>query len=171
MPTLGFKATKLFFDRPAVISAVDRATLRQLSTFGRFVRRRARSSIRKRKKVSKPGEPPSSHKSSEPNLRTIFYAYEPANRSVIIGPVKLDFIGNDVQPAKGTRPELLEEGGDANVQQVQLSGGRWVRPNKKTKGGRRNKRTRRVQIKARPFMGPAFQQEFPQAAGLFQDQI
>lgn len=50
-----------FFDRKAVLAAVDKATLRVLSKFGAFVRRRAKSSIRKRKKASPPGQPPSSH--------------------------------------------------------------------------------------------------------------
>ena len=53
------KAAKgLFFDRARVINAVDRTTRRNLSRFGAFVRQRARSSIRTRKRISEPGQPP-----------------------------------------------------------------------------------------------------------------
>jgi hypothetical protein len=44
---------KTFFDRKAVINAVDKAELRVLKKFGAFVRRRSRSSIRK--KTNDPG--------------------------------------------------------------------------------------------------------------------
>src|SRR5690606_6172596 len=59
-PVSGMKITELFFDRKAVTSRVDKATRKVLSRFGAFVRRTARSSIRKRKKTSQPGSPPSS---------------------------------------------------------------------------------------------------------------
>ena len=53
------KAAKgLFFDRARVINTVDRTTRRNLSRFGSFVRQRARSSIRARKRISEPGLPP-----------------------------------------------------------------------------------------------------------------
>ena len=45
-----FEMTQLFFDSKKVRRSVDRATRRVLSRFGSFVRRTARSSIRKRKK-------------------------------------------------------------------------------------------------------------------------
>ena len=56
-----FEFKQLFFDRQAVISKVDAATRRVLSKFGAFVRRSAKSSIRKLKKPAPPGHPPSSH--------------------------------------------------------------------------------------------------------------
>ncbi|HOM77081.1 MAG TPA: hypothetical protein PLE88_11240, partial [Anaerohalosphaeraceae bacterium] len=55
------KITHLFFDSPKVIRAVDKSTRKVLSRFGAFVRRTAKQSIRKRKKSSTPGTPPSSH--------------------------------------------------------------------------------------------------------------
>jgi len=55
-----FDITNMFFDSKKVVSATDRATRRVLSRFGAFVRRTAKQSIRKRKKVSQPGSPPSS---------------------------------------------------------------------------------------------------------------
>jgi len=56
-----FDITTMFFDSKKVVSATDRATRRVLSRFGAFVRRTAKQSIRKRKKVSQAGNPPSSH--------------------------------------------------------------------------------------------------------------
>jgi len=55
------QAKGMFFDRKAVTSAVDRTERRVLSRFGAFVRRGAKSSIRKRKRAAEAGMPPSSH--------------------------------------------------------------------------------------------------------------
>ena len=51
---------EMFFDAKKVTSAVDTATRKVLSKFGAYVRTNARHSIRKRKGVSRPGQPPSS---------------------------------------------------------------------------------------------------------------
>ena len=87
MPAIGMKlnqAKGLFFDRQPVLNAVSRSERRVLSKFGAFVRRGARSSIRKRKSVSEPGSPPSSHTGLLRKM--IFFVYEPARASVVIGP-------------------------------------------------------------------------------------
>lgn len=170
---LGLDAKRAFFDRPAVINAVDKATLRTLSRFGAFVRRRARSSIRFRKRVSAAGSPPSSHSKSEPNIRTILFAYDKSNRSVVIGPLRFNGKRTGIKATKGTVPELLEEGGEIAVEEVQLSGGLWTRPNRGLLRlqGQRPRRTRRATIKARPFMGPAFAYEKIKAAGLYKDEV
>lgn len=92
---------KSFFDRPEVERAVKRGKRQSLSRFGAFVRRRARSSIRKRKKIAEPFKPPSSHEGSLRKL--IFFAYDSSRDSVVIGPLPLNrFTGV---------PRLLEEGG------------------------------------------------------------
>lgn len=96
------EAKGMFFDRPAVMSATDRAQRKVLSRFGAFVRRTARSSIRKRKKPSPPGQPPSSHEGTL--KKHIYFLYSPNSRSVIIGPVLLRAKGTDA-------PRVLEEGG------------------------------------------------------------
>jgi len=127
----------LFFDRKAVQNAADRATRRVLSRFGAFVRRGARSSIRKRKKPSEPGRPPSSHTGLL--KRFIFFGYEPRRRSVVIGPVRLNQMVGDA-------PAALEHGGTSRV----VTGSR-----------RRGRRVRSVTIRPRPFMGPAFEREMP----------
>jgi len=123
------RAQALFFDRPQVKRAVDRATARALSRSGGMIRITARRSIRRRKRASAPGQPPSSPTGI---LReSIFYAFDPRKRSVAIGPVRLGRRAGDGGSA-GTVPALLEGGGRV----------------------RRKRRTHRYQ--ARPFMGPAF---------------
>jgi hypothetical protein len=95
------QAKAAFFDRDAIKKAADRGTRRALSKFGAFVRTRARSSIRKRKAISKPGAPPSSHTGT---LRKgILFGYDAARKSVVIGPVLLG--------SQNGAPERLEEGG------------------------------------------------------------
>ena len=103
----GFEITKLFFDKKAVTNRVDAGTRRVLSKFGAFVRRTAQSSIRKRKRISNPGEPPSSHIGLLKKF--IFFGYDPSARSVVIGPVWLS------QKGRGEAPALLEHGGLGKV--------------------------------------------------------
>jgi hypothetical protein len=140
---IGFEITKLFFDKKAVRDNVDRGTRRVLSRFGAFVRRTARSSIRKRKKVSEPGAQPSSHIGLLKKF--IYFGYDPSARSVVIGPVRLS------QNGRGEAPELLEHGGTATLE-------------------RRGKRVR-AKYKQRPFMGPAFEKEQPKLPAMWRDSV
>lgn len=92
-----------FLDRPAVQDALTRANKRVLGKAGAFVRTSARRSIRKRKAVSQPGSPPSSHNGL---LRDgIVFGYDAARETVVVGPRKLRTRGGD-----GT-PTALEFGG------------------------------------------------------------
>lgn len=75
----------VFFDKQTVLNATDKATRQALSKFGAFVRTRARSSIRSRKKISRPGQPPSSH--SGHLKRLIYFGYDKPNKSVVVGPL------------------------------------------------------------------------------------
>lgn len=102
MIQIDFKA--LLFDRPAVLSAVDKATRRVLSRFGAFVRTTARHSIRRKKGASAPGSPPHSHEGSL--RRLIYFGYDPSKRSVVVGPVPF---------GKGEAPALLEHGGTTTL--------------------------------------------------------
>ena len=77
--------TFVFFDKPAVDKAVDAGTKRALSKFGAYVRTRAKTSIRKRKAISVPGNPPSSHTGHLKKL--IYFGYDQAKRSVVVGPL------------------------------------------------------------------------------------
>jgi hypothetical protein len=131
-----------FFDRAAVTSAVDRATRQGLSKFGAYVRQRARWSIRKRKAISRPGEPPSSHEGSL--RRLIYFAYDRERASVVIGPT---LFGNGPSV-----PALLEYGGEV------------------ARRGPRGKR-RPVRYLARPYMEPAFRKELPSAPDLLKNKV
>lgn len=128
---------KNFFDRKAVIAAIDRDLKKALSKFGAFVRTRARSSIRKAPRavvngkrtkaqaVSPPGRPPYSHTGDL--KRFIYFSFDPVRKSVVIGPV--------LKAGGGEAPALLEYGG----------------------AGRKGK------YAARPYMRPAFAAELPNA--------
>lgn len=98
----GTRATRFWFDSAAVLRRLDAAKRRELSRFGYLVMRNARESIRKRKRNSRPGQPPSNRTGLLKSF--IFYAYNPDSRSVVIGPAKLPAARDNV-------PELLEYGG------------------------------------------------------------
>ena len=140
------RMTRFFFDRKGVRNRVDAATRKVLSRFGAYVRRTARSSIRKRKKPSQPGKPPSSHTGLL--KRFIFFGYDLSRKSVVIGPARLSERG------RGEAPSILEYGGATMV----------------TTRGRKKKR-KRSRIRARPFMGPAFEKERPQLPAMWRDSV
>lgn len=152
MATVGFNKKQFFFDRQIVIDAVGRASAKNLSKAGSFIRRSARSSLRRRKKVSPPGEPPSVHTQDRvATLKNIWFVFDPAQRSVVIGPLKLN--GSRLEGSNRTTvPSLHELGGTAVV------------------GGRR-KRKRRAKYAPRPFMGPAMERELPKFAGLWANSV
>jgi hypothetical protein len=146
---IGFKinqAKGMFFDAPAVVRAVDSATRKVLSKFGAFVRTAARSSIRKRKRISEPGQPPSSHTGLL--KRFIFFGYDTARRSVVIGPTRLN-------STSGTAPGSLEHGGATAVST--------------RRRGRRV--TVRAKVSARPYMGPALQRELPKLPAMWANSV
>jgi hypothetical protein len=148
---IGFEIKNLFFDRNVVKRKTDTAARRVLSRFGAFVRRSARSSIRRRKRPSPPGSPPSSHTGL---LRKfIFFGYEPDKRSVVIGPVRLS------QNGRGEAPSLLEHGGTATLDRRG--------PSTSLRADKR-KRTR---YRPRPFMGPAFEKERPKLPAMWAGSI
>ena len=140
---IGFEIKQLFFDREAVTSRVDPATRKVLSKFGAFVRRTAKGSIRRRRKAAPPGSPPSSHTGLLKKF--IFFGYDPEQRSVVIGPTRLDRRG------QGEAPSLLEYGGQTTLV-------RW---------GKRERATYR----ARPYMGPAFEKEQPKLPAMWRDSV
>lgn len=122
----------MFFDRPKVARAVDRAKRRVLSKAGAFIRQRARTSIRPRKRTSRPGEPPTSHTGLL--RRFIFFGYDRQRESVVVGPVGF---------RRSKAPHVLEVGGRTQVES--------------RRGGKGRKRT--VRIAARPYMAPALEKE------------
>jgi hypothetical protein len=100
---LTLKAKDFFFDRKTVQRALVPAKRKFLSKVGAFVRRSAQTSMRYRKGPSKPGSPPSAHKERGALLRKLlWFAYDPSNDSVVVGPVAT---------RKAEAPRLNEFGG------------------------------------------------------------
>lgn len=100
----GSKITKLFFDAPAVLKAIDNADRKSLSRIGSFLRTRIRSSMKVRKEASEPGKAPSAHTRKLKDLT--YFSFDPVTRSVVVGPVKF---------RKGTAPRDLEQGGITTI--------------------------------------------------------
>ena len=153
MAMVGFNQKQMFFDRQAVIDAVGRANARNLSRAGSFIRRAARSSLRKRKRVSEPGQPPSVHTQDRvATLKNIWFVFERRRASVVVGPLRLN--GSTLQGSnRATVPELHELGGSAVLE------------------SRKTKRRRRARYAPRPFMGPAIKRELPKFEGLWANSV
>lgn len=138
------EAKALFFDRPAVMRMMTKKERSVLSRFGAFVRRRAKSSIKisRTNETSEPGEVPKGHTGQ---LRSqIYFAADPGKRSVVIGPT---LFGTKT----GEELSALEQGGMSTM--TESAGGAA-------------RRRRRVYVRARPFMLPAFKSELPQVASM-----
>lgn len=133
-----------FFDRAKVANKLALAERRNLSRAGAYVRQRARSSIRRRKRTAEPGQPPSSHEGS---LRLILFAYQDQSHSVIVGPVRLHGSREGA-----TVPALLERGG--TVRRVDRTG-----------------KLRTLRYRAFPFMGPALAAERAKLAKLWENAV
>lgn len=149
-----------FFDRQTVLRPHERAARRSLSRFGAFLRRRARSSLRRRKRVSAPGKPPSVHsRDAHATLKNILFGLESDQMTVLVGPVKTNqrgFLGGE--SLSGTVPQVMEFGGQA-VLAEKRAGTRWVRVGRRSPHPGQPTRRRRASYKPRPFMGPALQKE------------
>jgi stalled ribosome alternative rescue factor ArfA len=131
-----------FFDSTKVQRAVDAAERQTLRKFGSLVRLRARHSIRKRRKVSKPGNPPHSHVGLLRN--GILFAYDERRKTVVIGAVLL-------RPWSQV-PALLEYGGY----------GKRIKKNRPGKG---------AYWRARPYMRPAFEKELSRMPEMFRNSL
>lgn len=133
---LDFKTTS-FFDSKKVKKRIDWAKKKNFSTMGRYIRKRARTSIKRRVRKSPAGGPPHAHAKSGnlASLKAIFWFYDFAKETLAVGPVIFNSRTTD-------RP-----GG--NVHEF----GGHVR--KKTKSGKHV----RANYPKRPFMGPALDAE------------
>jgi hypothetical protein len=136
----------MFFDTDRVKKSADAATRKVLSKAGSFIRTTAKHSIRQRKKPSAPGQPPSSH--SGLLKRFIFFGYDEARKTVVVGPMRLN-------QKIGAAPEALEHGGESEI----------------VEGLRGKRRKRKVRVRARPFMGPAMEQEIPKFPSLWANSV
>jgi hypothetical protein len=143
---IDFEMKKFFFDRTAVKNAIGAVATKNLGAMGAFIQRKAKSLIRRRKKVSLPGQPPSARSTdSVASIKNIWFAYDPATQSVVVGPLKLN----------GSRhhyvvPEILEYGGTASM------------PSGK-----------RANYRARPFMNPAKEESInnPKLMEIWRDSV
>lgn len=196
--SLRYDVKKMFFDRQAVIDAIGRGNVKTLGRAGAFIQRRAKSSIRKRKRASRPGEPPSSHVGTLRNL--IYFGFDTGTRSVVIGPTPVGAIGRV--------PPTLEYGGPSVVRknprrrqrkvgdggEIRLDGprskttkrtpdGKWVTYTKLTtqaQADRANQLNEELYgpeyiggkpIEARPYMGPALRAEMPNLPTMWANSI
>src|SRR5438105_12168311 len=118
--TLSIKATDFFFDRKKVIDWMDKKSRAAMSRAGAYIRTIARSSMRRRKKSSPAGQPPSAH--TDPGLKKIIFAYDPERKTVVIGPVGFtghNVIGGGVKP--GVVPQTMEFGGTLGIREAELA--------------------------------------------------
>lgn len=196
--SLRYDVKKMFFDRQAVIDAIGRGNVKTLGRAGAFIQRRAKSSIRKRKRTSLPGEPPSSHVGTLRNL--IYFGFDTASRSIVVGPTPLGAIG--------VVPPALEFGGTSVVRknprrrqrrvgtggEIRLGGphgktnkrakdGKWVTYAKlrtQAQADRANQLNEQLygpehlggkSIEPRPYMGPALRAEMPNLPTLWANSI
>jgi len=194
---IGFDA-KMFFNSKVVIATVDTATRKVLSKFGAFVRNTARKSMKKapsltrkprgkartdfRRRSSRPGQPPYVRRGQL--KRFVLFGYDADRKSVVIGPKALS--------SRPQAPEALEYGGRTKVvsfvyprRPVQNPRGplrpevlERVRANRKVNDEvlrrRRQDRMKRmidVDIKPRPYMGPAFERELPKVPQMWRDSV
>lgn len=141
---IDLKVRDWFFDSDKVLRAVESAKIKNLSKAGAFVMTRARTSIRpatRRRSVSRPGEKPVSHVGTL--KRFIYFSYDPASGSVVVGPAKVGaVVGVDA-------PHSIEYGGPVIAPGV----------------------ARGVHMAARPFMHPALEAEAPNFPGLWKDTV
>ncbi len=97
------KIKQSFFDRDKVVNALRKAQRREFSRYGAFVRTAARTSMRRRKQSSEPGNPPSAHVGTLRDL--LFFSWDGDSLSVVVGPAT-------TRKPTGV-PHLLEMGGIA----------------------------------------------------------
>jgi len=167
MPSKNF-----FFDQARVRDTMGAAKRKNLARQGAFIRTAARSSIRRRKRTSEAGKPPSSHAGILKRL--LFFSYDRDRDSVVIGPAKTNqvFFQSDGKPVTGTTPEVLEGGGDIFIREV-WQYGRWRRPDLRSR--RRSAglptRLRKVHVEARPFMGPAMEKGLQDLEKVWRDSV
>lgn len=162
--TIGPSAKNWFFDRDRVIKGMDRATKRALSKIGAFIRRSARSSMRKRNGPSRPGMPPNVHTGLLKDR--LFFAYEPTSKTVVVGPEALS--------SSSTVPGLMEFGGT-----VVTKSKRWLPAGLKrgtsgrfTSGGLVTVEAgSSLDYAARPFMGPALEKNESMIPKAFEDAL
>jgi hypothetical protein len=96
-----------FFDQQKVKDAIQAQRRAAMANMGAFIRKVARQSMRRRKKSSAPGQPPSAHAGQLRDL--LFFSYDENSDTTVIGPVKFAGKSGDANV-----PGLMEFGGTQN---------------------------------------------------------
>lgn len=179
MTVIDYRLKEFFFDREKVKRLIGKANAKNISKALAFVQRRSRSSLRRRKKTSAPGTPPSVHSVNDvTSLKNILFGYDPNRKSGIVGPVRLNksIFGPSIT---GTVPELHEFGGAARLK-LGLEATRKIRGRRRTPSSPVEWRVLRHRPRPgqptktatafyppRPFMGPALIKEAPKFPSLW----
>lgn len=171
--------TRVFLDRKAVADAVGKANAGILLRAGMLVRRSARQSMRRRKKASTPGTPPSAHSGPDypkgPLLKELMRAeFDLSTKSLVVGP-------------KGKQglaaPSLQEFGGVIRSRVLPpKKNGRATSPAQKAAFKRKIKDgsiqrtktalvTKTISLPARPYMRPALAKEAPKFPSLYANTV
>ncbi|MCG3181845.1 MAG: hypothetical protein BIFFINMI_04280 [Phycisphaerae bacterium] len=132
---VSFRIKALFFDRDVVKRAADKATLANLRKAGGLIRRIAQTSMRyatepKRgsarvRPISSPGEPPRAVRPHPWIRKNLFFAFNPGNRGIVVGPVGfaggsgalriLEFGGRAKWRNKRRRVRRIGSGGEVRI--------------------------------------------------------
>ena len=174
---ISMEVSKFFFDREGVRKKMGNANAKAMSKVGAFIRRRARTSLRRRKAVSEPGSPPSVHSTDGvATLKNILFAYDPSSQSLAVGPVKLNQQQQSwITMGNVTVPQLHEFGDVMVIREWSWNQGKtWTRQDLRVRHTSRKRkevynfieRRRRAIYKPRPFMAPALaaeQENIPKA--------
>lgn len=159
-----------YFDRKIIKRNWSKINEKPLKRSGLLIRRIARGSIRrggKRKKASRPGTPPRSHKQGKtPPFKMIFSVPERFETRVVVGMVGFTSGGRSRDKA----PALAEHGGTAQ-RRVFVKAGRH-----RTKRGRLGRtrykpKVKTVRYPARPFMVPALDKAKPRLPRLWEGSL
>lgn len=141
----------------------NRARERWAKRAAAIVRLTAKRSIRKRKKASPAGSPPSTHEGSY--LRNVLvYAYDEVRREAVVG----------VRDGAGELSLIHEEGREATLEEYsdEKSGEtQWFEGPPKAARWKPTGNKKRVTYPRRPFLMPALEKTAPKLAALWQDSI
>jgi hypothetical protein len=192
MLSLGVNAAKGgFLDRAKIMKAVGRARARVLNEQGRLVRKLAMESLVYARDSAPAGSPPHAHKTgqrtrvskSTGRVRTrsvsllrefLFYAYDSASQSVVVGPAKLN--GTKGTGTGQTVPSVQEHGGTVRTAAREIfitnAAGRDARSGRfVSRGKTRVAVGGTIRIRPHPYMGPALEKARPSFAAMWRDQV
>lgn len=155
-----------------LLRALDRAREIGCTKQAANVAERARSLIVRRARTSRPGETPTDRTGRL--RRLIQSAWDASRKAALAGPALVMSArpGGDGQPVGSTIPAVLEHGGQIRNAEVFVRG-QWRNDTQRLRRVAPNatRRTRTVQIDARPYMAPAMRIELPKFAEQFRDTI